>query len=197
MSGATFAKAFSSLALGSSVVSLGSGVVGSYYGAKAQKNHLNFQASIADIDARIAELGAQQELLRGQQEVGRLTLGAGQLKGQQRAALAASGIDLGEGSAAEVQVWTDMLKDIDASTLTANAVRSAWGHRIQGVSLQGEARMTRAQAKGIRPGMSAATSLLESAGSVASSWYKHAQHHPDRKIEHDSIDDLASSKGWW
>ena len=66
---------------GSSVASLGSGVVGSYYGAKAQKSHLNFQASIADINARIAELGAQQELLRGQQEVGRLTLGAGQLKG--------------------------------------------------------------------------------------------------------------------
>ena len=33
------------------------------------------------------------------------------------------------------------------------------------------------------PGRSVVTSLLESAGSVASSWYQHAQHHPVRKIE--------------
>ena len=96
---------------------------------------------------------------------------AGQLKSSQRAAMAANGIDLGTGSAAELQASTDTMKDIDANQLLANAVRNAWGYRMQGVNYQNEAMMARAGAKGINPGMAAFGSLLSGATNVATSWY--------------------------
>ena len=124
----------SGLGLGGLFLQIGgaaSSAIGSYYSAATQKINLKTQANLADINARIAELGAQSALLQGQQQVGALTLNAGRLKSRQRAALAANGVDLGVGSAAEIQASTDIMKTIDANTLEANAVRTAWGMRTQ------------------------------------------------------------------
>ena len=147
------------------------GAIGSYYSAKSQKINLQGQAALADVNARIAELGAQSALDQGQRQVGALTMQAGQLKSRQRAALAANGVDLGEGNAAEIQASTDIMKEIDKNTLEANSVRTAWGYRTQGMNYQNEAAMQRATASSISPGMAVASSLLTSAGQVASSWY--------------------------
>ncbi|BCB27057.1 phage protein [Sulfurimicrobium lacus] len=149
--------------------------VGSYYGAKSQVSSMQFQAGMADINTRIAELGAQQELYKGQQQTGTLTMKAGQIKSSQRAAMAANGIDLGEGNAAEVQASTDIMKEVDKNTIEANAVRSAWGYRTQGVNYQNDALVKRAGADSISPFASAATSLLGSASGVAGSWYNYSR----------------------
>lgn len=145
--------------------------VGSYFSAATQRAALKGQAAVADVNARIAELGAQSALLQGQQQVGALTLKAGQLKSNQRAAMAANGIDLGVGTAVELQASTDIMKEIDADMLTANAVRNAWGYRAQAANFQNEAQAKRAVADAIKPGGAAVSSLLGSAGSVAASWY--------------------------
>lgn len=148
-----------------------SGAIGGYYSAATQKTMFESQADLAKINARISELGAQSALRQGQQQVGAMTLKAGQLKGSQRAAMAANGIDIGTGSAAEIQASTDIIKEIDANTIMSNAVRSAWGYRTQSMNMQNEAMMAKASAGGISPFGSMASSLLGSAGSVASSWY--------------------------
>ena len=57
------------------------------------------------------------------------------------------------------------------NTLTANAVRSAWGYRTQAVNFENEALTKRATAGAISPFGSAAGSLLGSAATVAGSWY--------------------------
>lgn len=159
--------------------------IGSYYSAAANKATLlgqaatlNGQAYIADTNARIAELGAQSALDQGQKEVGRVTMRAGQIKSSQRAAMAANGIDLGVGNAAEVQATTDTMKEIDSNTVTANAVKSAWGYRTTAVNFKNDALMKRAgadslsrSADSISPGGAAFSSLLGSASSVATSWY--------------------------
>lgn len=145
--------------------------VGSYYGAATQKAAIGGQADIARINARIAELGAQSALSQGQREVASLTMKAGHIKSGQRAAMAANGIDLGVGSAAEIQASTDLMKEIDKNTIEANAVRSAWGYRTQAVNFENEALAKRAVAGTISPFGSAAGSLLGGAGSVAGSWY--------------------------
>lgn len=149
--------------------------IGSYYSASAQKASMKAQAAIADTNARIAELGAQSALLQGQKQIGALTLQAGQLKSRQKAAMAANGIILGEGSAAEVEASTDIMAQIDANTLEVNSVMNAIGYRTQAVNYQNEALMQRATAKAINPGMVAFSSLLGSAGSVASSWYNYSK----------------------
>lgn len=102
---------------------------GSFFGAQAQKSTLGAQAAVAEVNVRIAERGAQGELLRGQHEYGQLSLKAGQLKSSQRTAMAANGIDLGVGNAAEVIASGDLMKAEDLSTIEANAIKSAWGDR--------------------------------------------------------------------
>lgn len=145
--------------------------VGAYYGAAAQQISARGAAAIADINAEQSEQAAQQELARGNAAVATATQRAGQAKGAQRAALAANGVDLGDGSAAEVLASTDLAKENDINTITANAVRAAWGQRVQATNFKNEALTKRAGADSISPGMAAFTSLLGSATQVASSWY--------------------------
>lgn len=164
----------SQLATASLIGQIGGGVtsaIGSYNSAAIQKINLNTQAAIADSNARIAEVGAQSALLRGQKQASALTLKAGQLKSRQRASMAANGIDLGVGNAAEIQASTDIMAEIDKNTIETNAVYEAWGYRSNATNYQNEALMKRAGADSISPGMAAAGSLLGSAGTVASSWY--------------------------
>lgn len=158
------------VSLGSQIAGGLSSTVGSYYDAKSQKSALKTQAFMSDINAQLAERSAQSELRKGNDAVGQLTLQAGALKGKQRAALAANGVDLGEGSAAEMLASTDLMKEIDMNTLQANAVRSAWGYRTESVNHQVDALMSRAAAKSISPKSAAFSTLLSSAGSVAGSW---------------------------
>lgn len=148
-----------------------SSAIGAYYSASTQKQNLKHSAAMAEINARIAQLGAESQLMQGQSEVAKLTMQAGQLKSRQKVALAANGVDLGVGSAAEIQASTDMMKEIDANTIKANAARSAWGYQNQALNFRSKAAADRAAASGINPFMSATTSLLGDAGQVASQWY--------------------------
>lgn len=152
---------------------------------------------IGDVNARILELGAQSELRQGQREVGKLTLQAGQLKSRQRVAMAANGIDLGSANAQDIRASTELMQEVDVDTIQANAMRSAWGYRneainaktqafnassqikmqalsdrAQSVNFSNSALASRAAGSAISPIGGVTTSLLGSAGNVASSWYK-------------------------
>lgn len=86
---------------------------------------------VGEMNARLAELAAETEQTRGQIEYGSFTLKKGRLKSSQRANLAANGIDLGVGSAAEELVSTDIMGEIDGARIVNNAVRAAWGYTTQ------------------------------------------------------------------
>lgn len=160
------------ISLTGQIAGMFSSAIGSYYSADLQKSNLKFQADMADINARISEQSAQSALNQGQRQAGQISMRAGQIKSGQRAAMAANGIDLGTGNAAEVQASTDIMKEIDMNTAEANAVRAAWGYRTQAVNTQNEALIKRSAASSISPMGSAATSLLGSATSVAGNWYQ-------------------------
>lgn len=160
-----------SLAMGAQGAGAAMSTVGAYFGAKSRKMELEGQAAMSDLNAQQSELAAQQELAKGNAQIAAVTARAGQVKGSQRAAMAANGIDLGEGSAAEVLTSTDIMKEEDVNTISANAVRAAWGQRIESTNHKNDALMKRAGARGISPGMSAFSSLLGSASQVATSWY--------------------------
>lgn len=145
--------------------------VGSYYSSLGQKTALGFQADMDAINARIAEGRAKDSLKRGEREYGAHRLKTAQFKGDQRVGLGAANVDLGFGSAADVLTSTDLLGEIDAQTILANATREAWGHRLEAVNLRGSAGVNRASAKAINPGLDAGMSLLTSAGTVASHYY--------------------------
>lgn len=155
----------------SSISGAVSSVFASFNNALMQKQTLKHKAAMAEINAKIADLGAESTLLQGKSEVAKLTMQAGQLKSRQRTALAANGVDLGVGNAAEIQASTDMMKEIDANTLKTNAMRSAWGYRNQAVNYRNQARADLTSASGISPLTAAVTSLMGESNQVASQWY--------------------------
>lgn len=148
------------------------GALGAFFAASSNQSMLRGQAEIAEINARTEEGNAQARLFAGQREEQRSLLATAGLKSKQKVAFAANGIDLGEGSAVRTLTDTDVMGAIDANQIKANAVREAWGYRVRATNFQNEALMKRASASAINPLLSATTSLLGSAGQVASSYYQ-------------------------
>lgn len=182
MSGSTFA----SLALGLQGASAAQGVVGSVYQARNQRAQIESQARIADINAGIAETNAQaaEDAARAAMDRGSVEGSAsrqkyGQLKGSQRASMAANGIDLGSDTAVDILTSTDVLSEQDAATIRENSIRTAWGYKVEagnaraaGAQQRMAANSARASAAGISPAMAGATSLLSGATQVADGWYR-------------------------
>lgn len=158
-----------------SLIGMGIGAIGSaigtYQQTKSARSQLRYQAAMAEINARMAERSAQQAMQQGQQQVAATTMKYGALKSSQRAAMAANGVDLGTGSAAELQASTDILKDIDKHTIESNAISSAFGYRTHGTGYLNQARMDRASASSMSPVSAGFSTLLGSATKVASRWY--------------------------
>lgn len=148
-------------------------VKGSMDQAEAQQNQYNYQAQVARNNATMAEYQARDVLERGQREEQNRRLKTAAMYGDQRAQLAANGVDLGEGSATDLLTTTKFMGENDALTIRNNAAREAWGYRNRAQGFLDESGMKSATASGINPLMAGATSLLTSAGSVAESWSKY------------------------
>ena len=141
---------------------------GSFGITRHQNAIVQSQANIARLNAQMMEWQAQSRLHANTKDQVRLTMQAGQTKASQRAALAANGIAVGEGSAAELQASTDIIKEIDSNQLTANARREAWGMRMQAAQYEGQALMAEAQKK--NKWLTFGTTLLSGASQVANSY---------------------------
>lgn len=149
--------------IANTVSAFGSFGITRYQNAIAQS-----QANIARLNAQMMVLQAQSRLHANTKDQVRLTMQAGQTKASQRAALAANGIAVGEGSASELQASTDIIKEIDSNQLTANAHRDAWGMRMQSANYEGQALMAEAQKKNKWDVFG--TTLLGGASQVANSY---------------------------
>lgn len=160
--------------LGTSLSLIGSvsSAYSAWQSAKFQKQQLANEAELAEINARVAEQGAESALIAGQKQESAIRSRTAQIKSAQRAGLAASGVDLGTGSAANMLTSTDLMGEIDANTAAINTIQSAWGYRTQANNDRASAAMSRATASGISPGSAAFSSILSSAPQVALSWYR-------------------------
>lgn len=150
----------------------GASATGAYFQAQGQKSTLNAQAHIDDVNSTLADMSAQSALLSGQREEQAVDLNTAKIKAGQKTAMAANGIDLSEGTPVAVLTGTDVLGKVDAATVAANAMRTAFGYQSQSVSYKNQAIGARASAGAISPFFAAAGSLVGSAGKVADSWYK-------------------------
>lgn len=142
-----------------------------YSQAKNQQAALQAQSQVALDNEQLATWGAQDAVRRGEDAANTVKLRGAQVKGQQRAAMAANNIDLSVGSAQNILNDTDYISAVDASTLQANAAREAWGYKQQARQYRQQAGAARAAAAEISPWLAAGTSLLGSATRVASRWY--------------------------
>ena len=120
---------------------------------------------IANNNAQTAEYKAQEASRLGEQQAIEVQRKGAAMKSAQRVNMAAKGLDLNYGTAADLQDQTDFFTQSDVATTRTNAAKDAWGNRAQGANY-------RAQASAENPGMMATGSLLSGASTVASRWYK-------------------------
>ncbi len=159
--------------------------VGSYYQAKSaqyqyksQALTMDFQKSMSEINARQAEFMAQQILDVSGKEISMLKMRAGKIKSASKASMAARGLKLGVGSTAEVVATTDLVAEMDALTIYANAIKSSEAARTQSVNYMNQAMMQgvsaqnlRSTADSISPLSAAMTSFSQSANTLTTSWF--------------------------
>jgi hypothetical protein len=149
--------------------------VGSYFAASGQRSALKLQARLDEVNAQIADAQARDSLLRGERSEQALRQEVGQVRSRQRVAMAGNNIDLGSETAAAVLTSTDVMGEMDATTIRANALREAWGLRTEAGNLRSSARMNRATAKTISPLMQAGGTFLTDAARFGGQFHEFKQ----------------------
>lgn len=147
------------ISLGLSAAGTGLTAVGAYNQSQAAK-------AAAEANAKTAEIQAQDAQRRGEQDVQELQRRAAAYRSSQRTAMAAKGLDLGYGTAADLQDQVDFFSQADAATARTNARKEAWSARSQGANFQREAAAS-------RPWLAGGSTLLAGAGQVADRWYSY------------------------
>lgn len=132
-------------------------------GAVGARNQAKANQQVAQNNAAIAEMQAQDAEIRGEKAAQQVRRNTSQMVGTQRAVMAARGLDLAEGTPADIIDQTDFFGQVDEQTTRNNAKKEAWNARAQKVGYNIEAAAN-------NPNTAFTTSLLGSAGSVASAW---------------------------
>lgn len=150
------------LTLGSTALS----AMGSIQQGQAAAASANYNAKVADMNAQISDRRARDALERGKVEEQKKRTQAQQVLGQQRAAMAANGVDIGFGSPLDTLVDTATLGEVDALTIRSNAAREAYDFKVQAANGRADANLSRMSAKSASTGgyLNAGATLLTGAG---------------------------------
>jgi hypothetical protein len=137
------AKTMQTMGLVTSVLGGIGSAIGSFYAAraaqyqeKAQASSFAFQSDMAAINSSRAEMTAESIQEAGKNQIAGYTMQAGQQKAGATATMAARGIALGVGSAADVSASMDIEKSLNVLAIDSNATRQAWAAREQGACLK-------------------------------------------------------------
>lgn len=164
-------NAIGSAAMGLQTAGLVSSTIGAYAKSKSEKYGYEYQSQIARGNAQIAEWQAADAARRGEREEGAFRMKNAAFRSSQQAALAARGIDIGEGSALNVLTSTDYMGEIDALTIRDNAAKDVWGLKQQASNYRTNAELLDWRANQQSPIKDAFSTLLTGAGAVSRSWY--------------------------
>lgn len=159
------------MALAPSIISAIGGGITNGTAASARQSIANYNADVAESNARLVDLQASDAAARSIDQQAQLSRQTGQLIGRQRAATAANGVSLNEGSPVAVDASTRWMNDVDLATLRNNAARTAWGYNVQKQNYLTQAKAYRAGADAVSPSMAVGGTLLNNAAGVASKWY--------------------------
>lgn len=129
------------------------------------KERARYEVEQAEQNSALSQQQARDANLRGVVEADEQRMRTRQAIGQQRAALAGQGVEVGSGTSLEVLGDTEMFGKIDEDRIRLMASREAWGYQVQGLQYQDQARMTRWNSK--REGQA---TILGTAAKVAGSF---------------------------
>lgn len=184
---------FSTASMIGSGISAGISAVGSIFTTKYNNAIAKAQANIAKENAKTMELQAQYTLFAAETKVQHETMQAGQVKARQKAALAANGVAIGSGSAAQITASTDIVKTINKNRINTEAHAQAWGYRQRATDFQNQALMFSAKKQSV--GMNFLTTALNGASQVAMSYAfgKLAEGQPKATAESPKIDAISGA----
>lgn len=124
---------------------LGLQAAGSFYQQKAQNAALKYQAAMNRMNARLEKMGAASALMQGERQAQQVMNQTAKLKGAQKTGFAANGVDLASRSAQRVLNETDFFGEADKNQAEANALASAWQHRLNATNAEGNANIAMSQ----------------------------------------------------
>jgi hypothetical protein len=124
--------------VGTAVATAGAG-----YSAIQQSSAARYQAQVADQNAKLSAESARQEADNTRDAALQHYRKVSQLKGQQRAAMAAGGVDIDFGNAADLQADTEMLANEDASRIYRQGAQNVRGFDIEGANYRSQAAASR------------------------------------------------------
>lgn len=149
------------------------GAAGAVQEGRAAQASANYSAKVADMNAKISERQARDAVERGQQEEQQQRMKTSQVIGQQKAAMAANGVDLGFGSPLDTLVDTATIGELDALTIRTNTYREERDIRQQGANNTAQASAFRAEGANARKaGSMSAFGTILGGGARAYSNYK-------------------------
>ena len=128
-------------------IAAGVGAAGSIYSALAMDAAATYNSVMAEYDAKQLDSMASEAIARGEEEATRVGQEGRRLFGEQRAILAAQGIDVSTGTAADMQLDTIRRNAEDLSRVRANAAREALGIRTQASSTRAQSANATAAAR--------------------------------------------------
>ncbi|WP_454888689.1 virion core protein, T7 gp14 family [Sphingobium indicum] len=131
------------LLIGTAVSTLGAG-----YSALQGNAQANYQAKVADQNARLSAEAAKQEQDNTRVALQQHWRQQAQLQGQQRVAMAAGGLDVNFGNAADLTADTQMLGREDAQRIIDQGANAVRGFDIESANYRSQAKASRQAATG-------------------------------------------------
>lgn len=122
--------------------------VGQGYSALQQNAQAKYQARVADQNAKLAGEAARREQDNTRDAALAHYRKVAQLEGQQRVAMAAGGLDVNFGNAADLTADTHMLAQEDARRIYEQGAENVRGYNIEGMNYQSQALASRQAGQG-------------------------------------------------
>lgn len=129
-----------------------------------------YQKQQYDLQARLQEMQGADAIDRGNKAAEQHLKATKGMIGSQRAAMGAQGVDVNDGTAAEIQRDTAALGALDAMTIKNNAWREAWGYRMQALQSRQAGEMSEL-AGNQQATMTYLTGGMQALGSLAKAGY--------------------------
>jgi hypothetical protein len=122
--------------------------IGTGFSALQANAQNRYQAQVADQNAKLANEAARREEENTRDAALQHYRRVGALKGQQRVAMAAGGVDVNFGNAADLTADTDMLANEDVRRIYDQGAENVLGRNIESSNYRSQAKASRQAATG-------------------------------------------------
>lgn len=122
--------------------------LGTGYSALQSAAQSRYQAQVADQNAKLSNEAAKREEENTREAALQHYRKQAALKGQQRVAMAAGGLDVNFGNAADLTADTEMLGNEDVRRIYAQGAENVLGKNIESINYRSQAKASRQAATG-------------------------------------------------